>query len=841
MGRSDVLTARILSALAGGPCGVIQIIDAMEANLTPAFADGLVGFVPGLSMETLALVPAGGSSSYVGTAVAGLERDVQNLLRNGTQGLLSRHRLDEGAEVTASLDWSSVVLAPLTVPGYAPGAVVYWRGPGRERFSDGDVSLLLSTTITLGPLVLAASLADHLVFGREVSEAIADAVIAVDHEFRVVRWNSAAHRLYGISADDAIGNPLASLCTTYYDDPDMTQDLAWEELLRTGRWTGQVTQQSKAGCTVSVVSSVTRIRDDDGHFIGAVAVNRDNSELTLARSRMQAAEGLLTDALDASGAMAVVVDGDGVIVAANREWLDVALATDARMDLVSVGADYVRPVREAADSGDESAREVLVELQKVLSGQVPTANAGYRCDRPDGPHWYTMEIRRLAGAHGAVITHREITEDLQLKQMLAHQSAHDPVTGLGNRRQLDERIRRAQEGKSGLLICDIDGFAAVNEAIGYPDGDKVLRAMADRLARMCPPGGEVVRLASDQFAVFIEGAADPALAHLGERVRAIARLPIDVGERRLMLSMSIGIATVDTSTEPVTELASELILRADAARIDSKAQGRNRVRTYQPALRDRTAALLQMQHEFSTALDSGLLTLHYQQILRFADDTVVGFEGLVRWPRAAGPVLTPATFGPIISAPIVAGPLARWSIDTALMAARVLRRQQRFRDASVGVNLSAQQFRDVDVDQYLLSAADRLAVPYSAMVVEVTETTAFTDDGRVRDQIESLHSAGVGIALDDFGTGFSSLAHLRSLPADSVKIDKSFTAAVLSDTTAQALVRSLIGLAHDLGLVVVAEGIENQAQYEWLAENDCDLYQGFLAHRPTALDQCLEP
>jgi diguanylate cyclase (GGDEF)-like protein/PAS domain S-box-containing protein len=839
--RSDVLTARILSALAGGPLDVLQIIDTMAANLTPAFADGLVGFVPGLSKDTLSLVPTSRGPYHDSATLAGLERPVHELLRKRTQGLLTPPRLNEVVEFTAGLDWGSAVLAPLTVPGYAPGAVLYWRGPRRGHFCDSDVSILMATTCTCAPLVLAASLADHLIFGREVSEAIADAVIAIDPDFRVVRWNSAAHRLYGIPAEDAIGNSLASLYSTHYDDPDMTLDLAWDELQRTGRWTGQVTQQSKAGVTVSVVASVTAIRDDEGHLIGAVAVNRDNSEISLAKSRVRTAEGLLTDALDAAGAMAVVVDGDGVIVAANREWLDVALATGARMDLVSVGADYLRPVREAADSGDASAREVLVELQNVLSGKATNAKLGYRCDRPDGPHWYTMESRRLADSHGAVITHREVTQEYQLEQRLAHQSAHDPVTGLGNRGQLDERIRQADPGESGLIICDIDGFAAVNEAIGFRDGDQVLRAMADRLVQLCPPGGKVMRLASDQFAMFIEGAAHAMLTPLAERAREAARQPIDIGERQLTLSMSIGIATIDTSAESVTDLASELILRADAARIDSKARGRNRVRTYHLDLRDRTAALLQMQHEFSTDLDAGRLALHYQQILRFADDTVVGFEGLVRWPRDLGPVLTPATFEPILSAPVVAGPLARWSIDTALLAARALRVQQRFQNTSMGVNVSAQQFRDVDVEQHLLDAADRLALPHSAIVVEVTETTAFTDDERVRGQIRSLHHAGVHIALDDFGTGFSSLAHLRSLPADSVKLDKSFTAAIAHDPTARALVRSLIGLAHDLGLVVVAEGVEHHDQHEWLAENGCDLYQGFFAHRPAALDQCLAP
>jgi diguanylate cyclase (GGDEF)-like protein len=598
---------------------------------------------------------------------------------------------------------------------------------------------------------------------------------------------------------------------------------------------------------VSVFASVTTIRDGTGRFIGAVAVNRDNSEIVAARSRVNLAEKMLTDVLDAAGAMSVVVDLDGLIVAANREWLDVALATGAPMAMVNVGGDYLGPVRRAVAAGDDTAASALDLLESVLQGAMSSGTTEYRCDRPDGPHWYLMDVTRLTDGRAAIVSHREVTEQHLLQVELEHSRTHDDLTDLGNREWLEQRVARCLAGRTpdcgelGLIVCDVDGFAAVNEALGYTTGDTVLRTLGTRLQALCPTGLAMVRLGGDQFAVFAESmwGAVP-LVDVAERLRVGAAEPIEIDGHRLSLSLSVGIAAVlPHGGQSAAEVTSELVARADTARLDSKAQGRNRVRHYRPDLRDRTTSLLLMRHDFAEALRTDALELHYQQIRRMADETVVGFEALLRWPRAAGPLLTPGTFGPLIEEPTIAGTLAAWTIRTAVGAAGVLRGEPATHSARVAVNISARQFLDVDVAAHLEQAMTALAVPPPALVVEVTETATFTDDLRITDQLTRVQDLGVKVALDDFGTGFSSLTHLRALPVDEVKVDQSFTAGLGTDPASDALVRALIALAHDLGMKATAEGVETRAQREWLVAAGCDYYQGFLAHRPARLSEVL--
>ncbi len=820
----------------------------MSESIVPGLADGMVVFVPSLAPGRLVVVPG-----TMNVPAPGLEACVNELLQAGHRGLLEQKDLDHlrfGSPTERhdrNLDWRSAVFAPMSMPGHAWGAIVYWVGPTRHSATKDVVDTLLEATDLCAGMILSTALGDHRLFDRDIAGTLSDAVIAVDPEFTVIRWNPAAERLYGIANEDAIGSPLGALYSTFYDDPEMDRDKAWEQLQRTGRWEGHVTQQSKAGRTVSVFAAVSAVRDDNGRLIGAVAVNRDNSDIMLARSRIDNAERMLSGALDAAGAMTVILDHHGRIVAANREWLDMGLLTGARMDYVSVGADYLGPVRRAVEDDEPSAADALSSLEAVLSGRAAKSTCEYRCDRPDGPTWYQLEVTSLGDSGGAVVTHREITQRHRLESLLAHHDTHDSLTGLGNRHLLESRVARTVTARGadrvhlGLILCDVDEFVSVNEELGYRTGDEVLRIVANRIQEVCPPTYVAARIGGDQFAILTDSLDEASgLPGLAERIRESMSGTIEVAGRHLSLSVSVGYASVSTATSDlVPDLASELIGRADAARVDSKARGRNRVRPYRPDLRDRTSSTLQQRHEFATALQRGDLELHYQQIRRLSDDVVVGFEGLVRWPCRGGPVLTPATFAAAIDAPIVAGPLARWCIHTAVRDAQILADAFSAAPTHVGINMSAQQFLDLDVATVLESTVARAGLDPSAIVIEVTETTTFTDDRRVLDQLAHLTSCGFPVALDDFGTGFSSLQHLRELPVNAVKVDRSFTAGVGSERTSDALVRSLIALAHDLELWVVAEGVETAAQRDWLADAGCDFYQGFLAHRPARLADVL--
>ncbi len=837
----------LLTRMGGGRLDAIDTVAALRASLTPGWSDEVAVWVPSLSANRLTLVPAAHHGTFA-SVPEGVHDAVENLLAKNRQGLLEpletaalsgRYSSDE------IIDGTCAVFAPLIMPGQAAGACIYLRCASRPAFTEAEAEVLVTATARCTPLILAAALSDHQLFDRDLSSSLPEAVIAVDPEFRVLRWNLAAERLYGIPAEGAIGEGLATLYFTHYDDPDMTRDRAWEELLADDHWEGYVTQKSKAGKTVSVFASVTTVRDSTGRLIGAVAVNRDTSEIVAARSRVNLAEQMLTEVLNAAGAMSVVLDPDGVIVAANREWLDVALATDAPMSLVSVGADYLGPVRAAVAAGDTTAVAALELLESVLAGSQTSGSAEYRCDRPDGPHWYRMDVRRISRDRAAIVSHREITEQHLLEAQLAHSRTHDALTDLGNREWLEQRVaqclarRTPDGGEFGMIVCDVDGFAAVNEALGYATGDDVLRTLANRLREVCPPSLSIVRLGGDQFAVFAGNmwGAVP-LVDVAERLRSSAAQPIDFEGQRLALSLSVGIASIlPHADQSAAEITSELVARADTARVDSKTQGRNRVRHYRPDLRDRATSLLLMRHDFTEALHDNSLELHFQQIRRVANEDVVGFEALLRWPRSGGPLLTPATFGPLLDEPTIAGPVAAWTISITAEAAHLLRGHNP--NVRVGVNISARQFLDIDVAGHLERAMAVADVPPSALVVEVTETATFTDDDRVLTQLTRIGGLGVRVALDDFGTGFSSLTHLQSLPVNEVKVDRTFTAGVGTNETSNALVRSLIALAHDLGLEVVAEGVETAHQRAWLVDAGCDFYQGFLVHRPERLADLL--
>ncbi len=851
MAEAARLVLGILTRMGEGRLDVIDTVAALRDYITPEWSDEVSVWVPSMSVDRLALVPDSRDEMF-----ASLPEDVHDavkgLIERDRQGLLEPHEVSALAgrfshNHSLNQAMASAVIAPLTMPGQAAGACIYLRSARRSPFTAHEADVLLTATARCTPLILAAALSDHQVFERDLIRSLPEAVIAVDQEFRVLRWNPAAEHLYDVFAEDAIGESLATLYFTHYDDPEMNGDRAWEELLANDHWEGFVTQRSKSGKTVSVFASVTTVRDGTGRLIGAVAVNRDTSEIAAARSQVNLAEQMLTEILNAAGAMAVVLDPDGLIVAANREWLDVALATDAPMQLVSVGADYLRPVRTSVAAGDITAKPALQLLESVLTGSQTAGSTEYRCDRPDGPHWYRMDVRQISEDRAAIVSHREVTEQHLLEVELAHTKTHDTLTDLGNRQWLEQRVAqclagRAQDaGEIGMIVCDVDGFAAVNETLGYTLGDDVLRTLAGRLRDVSPPRLSVVRLGGDQFGVFAGNMwGSVPLVDVAERLRTAVAKPIEIDGRQLALSLSVGIASILPHTDQsAVEITSELVARADTARLDSKTHGRNRVRYYRPDLRDRATSLLLMRHDFAEALRNDSLELYYQQIRRLTDEAVVGFEALLRWPRVGGPLLTPATFGPLLDEPTIAGPVAAWTIGMAAEAAHILRGDPTNARIRIGVNISARQFLDLDVATYLEAAMSVAGIPPAALVVEVTETATFDDDDRVLTQLTRISGSGVRVALDDFGTGYSSLTHLKSLPVNEVKVDKTFTAGVGTDPTSNALVRSLIALAHDLGLEVIAEGVETRTQRGWLADAGCDSYQGFLAHRPARLADIL--
>jgi diguanylate cyclase (GGDEF)-like protein/PAS domain S-box-containing protein len=722
------------------------------------------------------------------------------------------------------------VVIPLSCQA-GEAVVLLWRRMG--DVADADLHRASKALETLQLVILTALVRDRPDLGPVVS----DAVVAVDRDFRVIRWNKGAERLYGIPPQIAVGEALGDLYSTFYDDPATDTDLAWTQLQDSGHWQGQVTQRSRVGLTRSVFASVTLLRDREGEVSGAIAVNQDASEVLAARAGLGPAQALTVRLLDSNPDLAVILDRDGVIVAANRAWLDAALVGRARMDRTSVGARYLS-VLESCE-GDEDTMAAARSLRLVLQGKASRATGRYRCDRPDGHHWFDWEAFPATGEGGAVVIHHDVSVLTGAGELPA--PIQDPLTGLPDRSALPLLVDRAtREGdprqKLTLISMDIDRFATINEAVGYRAGDAVLQEVARRLRDCFPPRYKVMRFSGDQFAAFVAAEGASAVEAILEPVQRTLRQPIRTDRGEVSVSFSIGIAdVVPTGMDPV-EVADVLASHSDAARSQSRDAGRNRVQHYTNELGARTRSLVTSTHDFMRDLGRNIPELYFQQIRRVDDDRVCAFEALLRWPQPDGAVWTPASFLEVLGTPTVVGPLAEWTVERAAASAAAL--QLHYPDTIVAMNMSARQLVEIDVASLLLAQCDRLGLSPTCLSVEVTETDVF-DDHRVVPSLQSLRAAGVAIALDDFGTGFSSLTHLQELSPQIVKIDRSFIMDMGQSDKSEAVVAALISLAHRLDLVVIAEGVEEPDQLSSLRRYGCDQYQGYLADRPSSLHDCI--
>ena len=418
------------------------------------------------------------------------------------------------------------------------------------------------------------------------------------------------------------------------------------------------------------------------------------------------------------------------------------------------------------------------------------------------------------------------------------EALHDKLTGLPNRVLFQQRLARAMtEADAGegfaVQLVDLDHFKDINDALGHPVGDDVLRSVADRLRAGLGAGDMVARLGSDEFAVLVTGTADAPQALLdGARLLATLGEPFRREDVRLHVQASTGIALFpDHGTDVDT-----LIQRADIA-LNSAKMEPGTCRLYESTADVQTPDRLALATDLRDALDRGELFLGYQPKVDAATGQVRGFEALVRWQHPSRGVLMPDEFLPVVEKTGLIAPLTMAVLDMSLQAGAAWRKAGH--DVTIAVNLSVRQLSDLDLPGQVDTLLRRHEMPGSALLLEVTETVLMTDPARAVQVLAALRDLGISIAVDDYGTGYSSLAYLRHLNVDELKIDKSFVINLATDDGDAVIVRSTIELGHNLGLRLVAEGVEDQQALDLLESWGCDLIQGYLISRPMAVDDVL--
>jgi len=447
-------------------------------------------------------------------------------------------------------------------------------------------------------------------------------------------------------------------------------------------------------------------------------------------------------------------------------------------------------------------------------------------------------------------------ENRRLLTAAADQALRDPLTGLANRTLFQDRLahaialRRRDDRAVAVVSLDLDDFKLINDSMGHPAADSLLIRVGERIAGCVRAGDTVARLGGDEFALLLEGVEDDA--HLVcERVIASFDTPFIVDGHEVLVRPSAGVAVTLLGETDITP--EELVKRADVAMYFAKRSRNATVHTFSPdmtlldpAIEEVTntgenrsvgsgAAQVRLLGELRRAIDRGGLEMVYQPKLDLRTGRIAGVEALLRWPHPRLKVLRPAAFLPLILRHGLMRPV------TDLVFQKVLDDVKRWSskglDIPVAVNLFAPLLRDVRLPEAVSSVLEERGLPARLLTIEITEDLVLDEVGRVTGVLQQLRDNGVRIAIDDFGSGYSALSYLRDLPIDEVKFDRHFIASVATDDRAAAVVSAVIDLNHNLGITVVAEGVEDAETAAWLREHNCDIGQGYYFGRPVPAEE----
>ena len=660
---------------------------------------------------------------------------------------------------------------------------------------------------------------------KRLVETSNDLIWSVDAQGRFTFVNdAAARRIYGYSAEEMMGRPFSELMT----EEQARQDLEVFERIKQGykAFNYRTIHLRRDGTPVHLSFNAVVELSPTGEVIGTTGTATDVSDLVRYAAELERSEEryrlLFENATEPIG-----VAQDGRIVFFNRAVID---ATGYEPDEIRSlpFTDLIHP--------DDRAMVVDRHLRR-LRGEALPASYVLRIVRKGGEtrHMNLSGVSIVWDGRPATLNFfSDITARVNAEAELEFQAYHDPLTGLPNRALFADRLNlalaraRRHHEPIAVLYADLDHLKRVNDTLGHTIGDLLLKQAALRFRATVREEDTVARFGGDEFVVLLSRVKDGGVAaRVAEKLIARMNEPMEVGGHTLRVTTSVGVSSWPTDGDD----AETLLKNADNALYQSKEHGRNTYRMFAPSMNERVQRRLSMEQSLVKAIKTSQFSLVYQPQHDMRTPRIVGYEALLRWNDEDLGDVPPASFVPLAEETRLIETIGDWVLGRALMDAR------RFpRHARLAVNVSAIQLRDAKFPARvarLLAAHD---FPAARLELELTESATIADDESIVSVLFELRRMGVRIAVDDFGTGYASLSYLRRLSVDMVKIDKSFIAGVGESPADSAIVLGIMGMAHGLNLLAVAEGVETEAQRDFLSVAGCDIAQGFLLGRPLPID-----
>jgi diguanylate cyclase (GGDEF)-like protein/PAS domain S-box-containing protein len=574
--------------------------------------------------------------------------------------------------------------------------------------------------------------------------------------------------------------------------------------------------------------------------IASRAVKLEDELRTSERSRAQALR-------DSSERLAQVIDTVPALISAADRQGRCIFVNAHQAAIKGVGpADLLGRTAVDLFGPERGGRSIALDKLICESGAaLPSFEEEIVGDDGERRHVLTTKapLRDATGDIVAVLTTSlDITDRKRAERHLRHLAHHDALTDLPNRALLHERVRQAiaqarrTDRKFALHLFDLDRFKGINDVLGHHFGDRLLRAVADRLRATVRESDTVARLGGDEFAILQDNVTSVEdTRDLARRIRESLSAPFRFDGEGVSTSASIGIAVFPDNGFDVDEL----LKNADLAMYRAKADGRDGFKAFAADMDTTARAITVLESDLRRALARGEFELHFQPQVALVTGRIVGAETLIRWRRENGDIIAPGEFLPRAEENGLIVPINNWVLREACAQAAAWSRQG-LPPLRIAVNLSGVQFRKVDIENLVAEALEQSGLEPGRLELELTETILLQDTGMVVKQLEALRARGVTFSIDDFGTGYSSLAYVKHFPVDRLKIDRSFIGNLKTDANDAAIVRAIVNLGHSLDLEVIAEGVETAAQVAHLRAEGCDEVQGFYFGRPMPSDMFVD-